>query len=120
VELACVGALHAAFLNESRTRGLWWRLVQEIRIRAWFRFAVYFEFSRRLFSPYVKPEKSTGFTGCGKTHVLYQGTTLVVPTLGEMMRALAPEVLLSCPVQTFSAAPEGLQPAPIFNFRAPE
>jgi hypothetical protein len=33
VELSCVGALHAAFLNESRTRGCWWRPVQEIRIR---------------------------------------------------------------------------------------
>jgi hypothetical protein len=32
VELACVDDLHAAFLNESRTRGCWWRLVQEIRI----------------------------------------------------------------------------------------
>ncbi len=34
VELAGVGTLHAAFLNESRTRGLWWRPVQEIRRRA--------------------------------------------------------------------------------------
>jgi hypothetical protein len=33
VELAGVGALHAAFLDESRTRGCWWRPVQEIRIR---------------------------------------------------------------------------------------
>jgi hypothetical protein len=33
VELSGVGALHAAFLNESRTRGCWWSLVQEIRIR---------------------------------------------------------------------------------------
>src|ERR1700691_2570796 len=33
VELAGVGALHAAFLNEGRTRGCWWRPVQEIRIR---------------------------------------------------------------------------------------
>jgi hypothetical protein len=34
VEFAGVGALHAAFLNESRTRGSWWRPVQEIRRRA--------------------------------------------------------------------------------------
>ncbi len=33
VELSGVGELHAAFLNESRTRGGWWGLVQEIRIR---------------------------------------------------------------------------------------
>ena len=33
VELPGVGELHAAFLNESRTRGCWWGLVQEIRIR---------------------------------------------------------------------------------------
>jgi hypothetical protein len=33
VEIAGVGALHAAFLNESRTRGCWWCPVQEIRIR---------------------------------------------------------------------------------------
>jgi hypothetical protein len=33
VELACVSELHAAFLNESRTRECWWRPVQEIRIR---------------------------------------------------------------------------------------
>jgi hypothetical protein len=32
VELAGVGKLHAAFLNESRTRGCWWSPVQEIRI----------------------------------------------------------------------------------------
>jgi hypothetical protein len=32
VELAGVGELHAAFLNESRTRGCWWCPVQEIRI----------------------------------------------------------------------------------------
>jgi hypothetical protein len=32
VGLAGVGELHAAFLNESRTRGCWWRPVQEIRI----------------------------------------------------------------------------------------
>jgi hypothetical protein len=32
VELAGVGELHAAFLNESRTRCCWWRPVQEIRI----------------------------------------------------------------------------------------
>jgi len=32
VELAGVGELHAAFLNESRTLGCWWRPVQEIRI----------------------------------------------------------------------------------------
>src|ERR1700692_1013941 len=32
VELAGVGELHAAFLNESRTRGSWWCPVQEIRI----------------------------------------------------------------------------------------
>ena len=32
VELDCVGELYAAFLNESRTRGCWWRPVQEIRI----------------------------------------------------------------------------------------
>jgi hypothetical protein len=31
VVLAGVGALHAAFLNESRTRSPWWRPVQEIR-----------------------------------------------------------------------------------------
>src|ERR1700736_4047979 len=33
VELPGAGDLHAAFLNESRTRRCWWRLVQEIRIR---------------------------------------------------------------------------------------
>jgi hypothetical protein len=33
VELASVGELHAAFLNESRIRGYWWRPVQEIWIR---------------------------------------------------------------------------------------
>jgi hypothetical protein len=33
VGLAGVGELHAAFLNESRTRRCWWRPVQEIRIR---------------------------------------------------------------------------------------
>ena len=33
VDLAGAGELHVAFLNESRTRGYWWRLVQEIRIR---------------------------------------------------------------------------------------
>ena len=31
--VAGVGELHAAFLNESRARGCWWRPVQEIRIR---------------------------------------------------------------------------------------
>jgi hypothetical protein len=34
VEIAGVGEVHAAFLNESSTRGCWWRPVQEIRIRA--------------------------------------------------------------------------------------
>src|ERR1700733_10654796 len=33
VELSGVVELHAAFLNESRTRGCWWGPVQEIRIR---------------------------------------------------------------------------------------
>jgi hypothetical protein len=33
LELAGVGELHAAFLNESCTRGCWWCPVQEIRIR---------------------------------------------------------------------------------------
>jgi hypothetical protein len=33
VDLAGVGEPHAAFLNESRTRGRWWSPVQEIRIR---------------------------------------------------------------------------------------
>ena len=33
VDLAAVGELHAAFLNESRTRCCGWRPVQEIRIR---------------------------------------------------------------------------------------
>jgi hypothetical protein len=33
VELSGVGSLHAAFLNESRTRCCWWSRVQEIRIR---------------------------------------------------------------------------------------
>jgi len=33
VELSGAGERHAAFLNESRTRGYWWRPVQEIRIR---------------------------------------------------------------------------------------
>src|SRR6202521_3454601 len=33
VKLDGVGELHAAFLNESRIRGCWWSLVQEIRIR---------------------------------------------------------------------------------------
>jgi hypothetical protein len=33
VELAGAGELHAAFLNESRTRSRGWRPVQEIRIR---------------------------------------------------------------------------------------
>jgi hypothetical protein len=33
VELSGVGALHAAFLNESRTRRCWWSPVQKIRIR---------------------------------------------------------------------------------------
>jgi hypothetical protein len=32
VELSGVGALQAAFLKESRTRGFWWCPVQEIRI----------------------------------------------------------------------------------------
>jgi hypothetical protein len=32
VDLASVGEPHAAFLNESRTRGCWWCPVQEIRI----------------------------------------------------------------------------------------
>jgi hypothetical protein len=32
VELAGAGGLQAAFLNESRTRGYWWRPVQEVRI----------------------------------------------------------------------------------------
>jgi hypothetical protein len=32
VELVGVGGLHAAFLNESRTRGPVWRHVQEIRV----------------------------------------------------------------------------------------
>jgi hypothetical protein len=32
VELSGVGELHAAFLNESRTRGCWWGPGQEIRI----------------------------------------------------------------------------------------
>jgi hypothetical protein len=31
------------------------------------------------FSRAVKIENTSGFTGCGKTHVLYQGTTLVGP-----------------------------------------
>ena len=31
------------------------------------------------FSRAVKVCALDGFTGCGKTHVLYQGTTLVVP-----------------------------------------
>jgi small basic protein len=75
------------------------------------------------------------FTGCGKTHVLYQGTTLQAAeklmfcirarlyrlrknscfvsghdfsraVKSHSMRASAPEVLLSCRVQTFSAACE--------------
>src|ERR1700751_5982569 len=33
VDLDGVGELYAAFLKESRTRGRWWRPVQEIRIR---------------------------------------------------------------------------------------
>jgi hypothetical protein len=33
------------------------------------------------------------FTGCGKTHVLCQGTTSVGPYNGELLRALAPEAL---------------------------
>jgi hypothetical protein len=32
VEFPGVDELHAAFLNESRTRTRWWRLVQEIRV----------------------------------------------------------------------------------------
>jgi hypothetical protein len=32
VEIAGVGELHAAFLNESRTRGCWWCPVREIRV----------------------------------------------------------------------------------------
>jgi hypothetical protein len=32
VELSGAGEFHAAFLNESRTRGCWWRPVREIRI----------------------------------------------------------------------------------------
>jgi hypothetical protein len=32
VEIVGVGELHAAFLNESRTRGPVWRHVQEIRV----------------------------------------------------------------------------------------
>jgi hypothetical protein len=32
VKLSGVGELHAAFLNESRTRGCWWGPAQEIRI----------------------------------------------------------------------------------------
>src|SRR5271156_439005 len=31
-----------------------------------------------------------GFTGCGKTHVLYQGTTLVVPQTIENTSAFRP------------------------------
>jgi hypothetical protein len=33
VELDGVGELHAAFLNESRTRRCWWHPVEKIRIR---------------------------------------------------------------------------------------
>jgi len=31
------------------------------------------------FRPYIAEAKTVGFTGCGKGHALYQGTTLVVP-----------------------------------------
>ncbi len=31
------------------------------------------------FSRAVNRENTSGFTACGKTHALYQGTTLVVP-----------------------------------------
>jgi hypothetical protein len=37
-----------------------------------------------------------GFAGCGKTHVLCQGTTLVGPKTARLMRALAPEVGTAC------------------------
>ena len=59
-------------------------------------------------------------TSCRKTNALYQGTALAGPYPVLLMRALAPEVLLSRPVQTFSAASIGagyvafgrLQPLP--------
>jgi hypothetical protein len=45
-----------------------------------------------------------GFKGCEKTHVLCQGTTLVGPYTMPLVRALAPEFLLSWSAQSLSAA----------------
>jgi hypothetical protein len=45
-----------------------------------------------------------GFPTCGKSHVLCQGTTLVGPHTMPLMRALAPEFLLSWSAQSLSAA----------------
>jgi hypothetical protein len=36
-------------------------------------------------------DEGHGFTGCGKTHVLYEVTTLVGPKTARLTRALAPE-----------------------------
>ena len=49
------------------------------------------------------------FTGCGNTHVLCQGLTLVGPQRMELMRALAPEVLLSVRRGVF---PQPVKPCP--------
>jgi hypothetical protein len=47
-------------------------------------------FFRSLFSRAAKAERELGFTGCGKTLVLYQGTTLVGPQTIENMSGFSP------------------------------
>jgi hypothetical protein len=84
VELVGVGGLHAAFLNESRTRGSVWRHVQEIRVAHLLRprYALiegHPSYSFRLC--YDTDSAGTQF-GEGSSHA----------------DSLAPEVLLSCPV----------------------
>jgi hypothetical protein len=52
-----------------------------------------------------------------KTYGLYQGTTLVGPKKATAMRALAPEVLLSCPVQIFPQPAMDQRPKPPMTTR---
>src|ERR1700677_3631394 len=43
-------------------------------------------------------DEGQGFARCGKTHALYQGTTFSRAVNNGLTRALAPEVLLPCPL----------------------
>src|ERR1700733_11859901 len=87
LSLLGVGELHAAFLNESRTRGCWWCLVQEIRIHGPKTMGVAQRslLLSRLANQYRIGKliclNGTGFKSLRDIHVLvlYQGPTSVGP-----------------------------------------